>query len=252
MFNRIEIKTNAKNAIKHFYAWGLLASLIYLLLSGELGEFWSGFHGIRSIFNLNEYESQTFISEFSEIGGALQGHHGHYYVAPIGIVAMFLGGIFFILRFAIKLLYQIFVINVLEVGLYSFFLENRQRETNINEMIAPFQKKYLNVVKITFLKTLYLCLWTLLLVIPGIIKRYEYYFVPYLLAENPELTSNEAFQMSKTMTNGEKMNIFIFDLSFIGWLFLGSLLGGIGQVLVFPYIYAARSELYVCLKERKL
>ncbi len=246
MFDRIEIKTNAKKALKHFYAWGLLACFIYMLLSGDLGELWNGF---RSIFYVNGYEGQSLLSEVS---GTLLNSYHHHSIPSIGIRNMLFGSIFLIGGILIRVVYRFFIVNIVEVGLYSFFLKNREKETNLNEMLSPFQKEYINVVKIRFLQDLYIWLWSLLFIIPGIIKRYEYYFVPYLLAENPQLTEREAFQLSKTMTDGEKMNLFIFDLSFLGWLILGSFLGGIGQLLVQPYIYAARSEVYVCLKERKL
>ena len=64
---------------------------------------------------------------------------------------------------------------------------------------------------------LYTFLWSLLLLIPGIVKAYEYRMVPYLLADYPELSTEEAFRISREMMNGEKMNTFILDLSFIGW-----------------------------------
>lgn len=245
MFDRIEIKTNAKKALKHFYVWGLLACFIYMLLSGEIGELWSGF---RSIFYMNGDEGQSLLSTIS---GTLLESYRHHSIPSIGIRSIFFGSIFLI-GSVLGIIYRFFIVNVVEVGLYSFFLKNREKETNINDMVSPFQKEYLHIVKIRFLQNLYIWLWSLLFIIPGIIKRYEYYFIPYLLAENPQLTEQEAFHLSKTMTDGEKMNLFIFDLSFLGWLILGSFLGGIGQLFVQPYIYAGRSEVYVCLKERKL
>ena len=76
--------------------------------------------------------------------------------------------------------------------------------------------------------------------------------MPYLLAENTEFTAEQALSMSRKMTEGEKWKIFIFQLSFFGWFLLATILGGFGWILVMPYYEAAKSELYVCLKERKL
>ena len=245
MFNRIEIKNNAKTALKHFYLWGLLAVLIYSFLSGELSSMFGNFQDITSIFHEDSLEYQEDVFEFTQFAEG-------YYLSLAAIFAILVSGVFLLVRAALGILYRVFIVNVVEIGLYSFFLKNRHKETNLNEMLMPFQTNYKNVVKVTFLKNLYIWLWTLLLVIPGIIKYYEYYFVSYLLAEDPNLTIQEAIATSKKMTDGQKLDILIFDLSFLGWIILGSILGGVGQILVLPYIHASKSELYICLKERRL
>lgn len=74
-----------------------------------------------------------------------------------------------------------------------------------------------------FLMKLYTFLWSLLLIIPGIVKSYEYRMVPYLLADCPDLSTEDAFRISREMMDGEKMNAFILDLSFIGWKILSSI-----------------------------
>ena len=252
MFSRAELKNNAKLSLKHFYLWGLLACFIYAVLSGEFGDMWRGFSQIRY---LSYADSITHHSVRRLMMNGMQFYYpvaGNYYFNPIAIISVLISGIFVILRSIIGVLYQIFIVQVLEVGLYSFFLKNRYQETGINEMLAPFQKSYMNVVKVSFLRSLYTFLWSLLFLIPGIIKYYEYFFIPYLLVENPDLTTEQAIAMSRKMTNGEKWNIFVFQLSFLGWFLLATLLGGVGWVLVMPYYQAAKSELYVCLKERKL
>ena len=73
-----------------------------------------------------------------------------------------------------------------------------------------------------FLRDLFTALWSLLLVVPGIVKHYEYLMVPYIIAENPAMDYKEAFQISKQMMDGEKMEAFIMDLSFLGWYLLTS------------------------------
>ena len=81
----------------------------------------------------------------------------------------------------------------------------------------------MNVVLVMFLKNLFTSLWTLLFVIPGIVKHYEYLMIPYILAENPGMDRKEAFQISKRMMDGQKMETFILDLSFIGWILLSAI-----------------------------
>ena len=88
-----------------------------------------------------------------------------------------------------------------------------------------------------------------MLVVPGIIKHYEYRMIPYILAENPTMPREEAFQISRRMMMGQKMDVFVLDLSFIGWTLLG--ICTVGILLVFyvePYIYLTHAELYHALK----
>ena len=100
-----------------------------------------------------------------------------------------------------------------------------------------------------FLMDLKTLLWLFLFIVPGIIKAYEYSMIPYLLAENPNLSADEAFSLSKQMTTGQKADLFVLDLSFIGWIILGLICCGIGILFVLPYPEATRAEVYLNLKE---
>ena len=96
-----------------------------------------------------------------------------------------------------------------------------------------------------FLMNLYITLWSLLFLIPGIIKMYEYLMVPYILADNPGMDRKEAFAISKRMMTGEKWNAFILQLSFLGWIFLSMFTCGLlGIFYVSPYMEATMAELY--------
>ena len=79
---------------------------------------------------------------------------------------------------------------------------------------------------------------------------YEYRFVPYIMAEKPDLDHNRALNLSREMTAGQKLDIFILDLSFLGWFFLGALFFGIGILFVQPYYDAVNAELYQKVKAR--
>lgn len=145
-------------------------------------------------------------------------------------------------------LYGFFVGNPIECGKCRFFLQNTETNQSVSVLFSVFSKDYLNVVKVLFLRDIKIILWTLLFVIPGIIKSIEYSMIPYLLAEDPSMRAEEAFSKSKEMTSGQKWNIFVLSLSFIGWLILGSLLV-IGTLFVNPYVYATEAELYKTLKQ---
>ena len=143
----------------------------------------------------------------------------------------------------------------MEVGGDRFFIQNRDSAPTVGTIFDGFKSgNYLNIVKTMFLKDLYTFLWTLLLIIPGIVKSFEYLMVPYILAENPGMDSREAFALSKQMMDGEKANAFMLGLSFIGWYILTIITCGIAGVFyVYPYVYATYAEfLRPMMKEKAL
>lgn len=135
--------------------------------------------------------------------------------------------------------------NPLEVGTKRFFFKNLNQKAEVKEVAYAFDNSYKNVVKILFIRNLCIFGWSLLLIIPGIIKKYEYMMIPYLLAENPNLTKEQAFALSKQMMTGNKWKAFVLHLSFIGWDFLSSItLGIVGVFYVQPYRCLTFAALY--------
>lgn len=95
-----------------------------------------------------------------------------------------------------------------------------------------------------------MCLWTLLFIIPGLIKSYSYRMVPYILSDNEDMSATEAITKSREIMNGNKWRAFVLDLSFIGWVFLSCItLGLVGIFYVAPYISATEAELYEAIKD---
>ena len=115
-------------------------------------------------------------------------------------------------------------------------------------LFAPF-KQYARTVGAVLLVFVYTLLWTLLLVIPGIIKAYSYSMTFYILRENPEMTAGDAITASQKMMDGHKMDLFLLSLSFIGWAILASITFGIGYLWLIPYIYTASAAFYETLKK---
>ena len=97
---------------------------------------------------------------------------------------------------------------------------------------------------VALLTNIFTLLWTLLLIIPGIIKGYSYAMTYYIAQDNPELGADECINKSITLMNGHKMDLFLLDLSFIGWLLLGVLSCGIGLLWVIPYMQTSRAIFY--------
>ena len=102
--------------------------------------------------------------------------------------------------------------------------------------------------KVTFLVGLFTFFWSLLFVIPGIIKSFSYSMSTYILAENKGKPALECINESKVMTNGHKMDLFVLGLSFIGWEFLCAITFGIASIWVIPYMQATYANAYNALK----
>ncbi|MDR0893000.1 MAG: DUF975 family protein [Mediterranea sp.] len=121
------------------------------------------------------------------------------------------------------------------------------KEVDLGSLFDGF-KDYGRILGTVVLQFVYTVLWTLLLVIPGIIKGYSYSMTYYILKDNPELRNNAAIEKSMAMMNGNKMKLFLLDLSFIGWFFLSILTLGIGFLFLQPYVSVAHAAFYEDLK----
>ena len=232
MWSRIELKTNAKNILRQRYWIPFLVSLIAGLLSGDNS---GGGYGI----------SYSFSGSSGELFGSSNNISTEALLIFIG--AMFL---IFSVVFIFAIAFVVFLGNPIKVGAKRFYMENRERETSLVKMFSSFNKNYINVVKVMFMQGLFIFLWSLLFIIPGIIKSYEYRMVPYILSENPDLSWRRALEISREMTRNEKWNIFVLDLSFLGWILLGLLACCIGILFVQPYVDATNAELYQKMREK--
>lgn len=159
-------------------------------------------------------------------------------VVIILIIALIIG-------IVVGMAYSAFIFNPVLVGTNRFFFKSLKEKAEVKEVAFAFDNNYKNVAKILFIRDLKILLWTLLFIIPGIVKSYEYYMMPYLLAENPNLTKEETFRLSKQMMTGNKWNTFVLELSFIGWnLLSGITLGIVGIFYVEPYKNLTYAALY--------
>ena len=207
MWNRVELKQQAKENFKRTYGLSVVMALIAAIVSGA----------ISIVVNVNN-------------GGASTSS-------------------------LLDIVLKVFLFAPAFVGTRYYFIKNsRQQEGLFDDLFFAFRNgNYGNVVLTMFLKSLYIALWSLLLIIPGIVKSYSYFMVDYILAENPTIDNKRAFEISKATMNGEKMNAFVLDLSFILWYIGTALTAGIlGIVYVFPYIDATKANLYKVLREKAL
>lgn len=111
---------------------------------------------------------------------------------------------------------------------------------------------WLHVVWGMILSTIYIFLWTLLLIIPGLIKSYSYALTPYILVEHPEMSANEAIEESMRLMDGHKFDLFYLQLSFIGWAILSILSLGLGFFWLIPYQMTAQAAFYRDIKNEAM
>ena len=178
----------------------------------------------------------TVIALFCSTGQALP-----YIKANTGMT-LWLGGASFLL--------MVFVVNPLIVGYDNamrLFYE-RGKEDILNNMFKIATTNYLHKVLGMFLMDLKVLLWTLLLIIPGIIMTFAYAMTPYILEEHPEIGAWEASTRSREMMKGHKFDLFWLYLSFIGWAILGILTFGIGYLWLSPYVSCSEIGFYNDLK----
>ena len=145
---------------------------------------------------------------------------------------------------------SICVVMPLTVGMYSAFrgLLHGQTENFVHNAFGVSFNNWVHNVGGMLLTTVYVFLWTLCLIVPGIIKGISYGMTPFILAEKPELSAKEAIELSMKMMEGHKMEFFMLCLSFIGWCILGILTLCIGYLWLVPYMYTATAAFYEDVK----
>lgn len=219
MFNRKRLKTDAKAHVKYNYWKCVVAALILLIATGT---------------------GATTRLDFKDLGSL-----SSFSLSSAGIV-VFVG-------IALGLAIAVLLLNPLQIGGRRFFLKNAEdSKTGLDELGYGFKHNYWDNVGTILLRDVFIGLWTLLFVIPGIVKSYSYRMVPYIMADDPEVSAMETIDLSRKMMDGQKLNVFVMDLTFIGWKILGALTLGILDLLyVEPYFAQTNANLYLELKQAK-
>ena len=133
---------------------------------------------------------------------------------------------------------------VIEMGYCTFLLKQHDGGAyQFNDLFSMFDRFGTGFAQ-RFLRNLYISLWSLLLVIPGIVAALSYAMTPYILAENPDMTASEAISRSKEMMDGHKSDLFLLRLTFLGWDLLAALTLNIGYLWLNPYKHAAEAAFY--------
>ena len=150
----------------------------------------------------------------------------------------------------IGMLIRVFITNPIQIGETRIYLESMNyKKTQITRIVYPFRKgRYMSSVRAMLLVGIYQNLWNLT-IIGGIIKKYSYKMVPYIIAENPGIKASDAIKMSRDMMNGHKFETFELDVSFIGWYILEYITLGLAGIYVTPYYTATYTQLYKELRK---
>lgn len=156
----------------------------------------------------------------------------HIHMRPITLSISILGLIFLLLGGPVR------------QGLCRYLLDLFQRDhPRFSTLFSQFDR-YTDGLCLLLLQRLFIFLWSLLFLIPGIIAAYRYAMAPFIMAEDPECTASEAIRRSKEMMNGHKFDLFCLHLSFIGWALLCAFTFGIGYIFLNPYTNAADASFY--------
>ena len=136
-------------------------------------------------------------------------------------------------------------------GFYTMYLDHiRGEKVGLGNLFQGYSKEWFSKSLLTLLLMyVYILLWTLLLIIPGIIKALSYAMTPYVLKDNPNMKNNEAIEESMRLMSGHKAELFLLGLSFIGWALLSLLTLGIGFLWLIPYMQTAFAYFYEDLKK---
>jgi uncharacterized membrane protein len=134
---------------------------------------------------------------------------------------------------------------ILSVGIISTFIN----QISFSRFLESIEDHWLNALLGALWNFLWVFLWSLLFFIPGVVAAYRYSMMFFVLAENKKISAVKAMNISKILTNGHKADLFMMDLSFLGWMFLSCLTFGIGLIWLYPYKTMAKTYAYYDLKK---
>ena len=178
-----------------------------------------------------EYAGQTIFSTSNGINSEVQ--------------AFLVGSFIYVMAAAVVLAAAYFILgSIISVGYACFNLKLVDHLEGSFEDLFAYFSYWKTTAGAKFLRTIYVLLWSLLFVIPGIIASFSYAMTDYILAENPEMSASEAISRSKEMMEGNRFRLFCLEFSFIGWSILCAFTLGIGNLWLTPYRQAATAAFY--------
>lgn len=216
-----DLRQRARAALRGHWGVSIAVSLVYTILAGGNPSFsvtlntqntYSVYYG--DVLDLSNFLSRELLTILATI------------LVVMALLALVIGG-------CVQMGYAAYFTNLL-----------RGRRAVFGDLFSRFHRIWAGIC-MTILRSVFVWLWSLLLVIPGIIAIYRYAMMPFLMAEFPDLGALDAMRESKRLMQGNKWRLFCLELSFIGWAILCIFTLGIGLLWLMPYISAARAAFYL-------
>lgn len=281
-----EVKHNGRRSMKLNFAACLIVSLIMVLLvsgamsitetideyNGYIYDFGEGVDSeaiIRFADDIKTFENKfrdtTTIGDQSSEGVISGIYHSTKETGSTAggflliVDKLFLKGdisakVIMICGYIVALAFTLFVRNILRIGAARFFMENRLYEdTHISKLLHIYKvKRVWHCGWIMLVRMIFNSLW-LLTIVGGVIKFYSYRMIPYILAENPNISGKDAFRLSMGMMKGNKFRTFMLDVTFVPWWILSVITFGLVQYLYLePYMRSAYAELYMTIRKEAI
>lgn len=166
----------------------------------------------------------------------------------VGAVTSVLSGVFTAINLAWAASIVTIIINgPLNFGSNKYFLFsacNQIGKGDLKVLFDGFKTKPVDNVVMGILTSLFIALWSILLIIPGIVKACGYAIAFYIKVDCPQYKPMEVMKLSESIMKGHKMRYFMLQLSFIGWYLVGILTFGIGFLWIMPYVQSTNAEFY--------
>ncbi len=231
-----DFKFDSKNALSGRWGLALITGLVASLLGGTAYSIGGGTSFSFDFSGFSDSGSTTLptdppVSDFTEALPEIL----TIFLIVFGVimaVSIAVGLVFFVLGSIVEVGYARFNLTLVDYGEPAF--------RNLFDYFPHWKR----VLLANFLRQLFISLWSLLFIVPGIIATYNYALVPYLMAESPDMNSKEAINMSKQLMYGNRWRLFCLHFSFIGWDLLNILTFGIGSLWLTPYKSAAFASFY--------
>lgn len=243
MYYAKDYRAMARRSLKGHWPLSILVTFIALILGGLDG---------TSMVELNLEAGNTYLTLFGfnigqnmganpadMIGGVASGMFAPGFSSLFG----FMGGIVSIYAIVI------FIIGgAIVLGVRTYFIKlNYEMNPEVSDLFSHM-RIFLKALGLQIMMLIFIFLWSLLFIIPGIVAFYRYSMATYIMAENPEIGVFEAISASKAMMAGRKWRLFCLEFSFIGWHILCAFTFGLGYLLLHPYIESARAHFYLTIK----
>lgn len=214
------IRARARESLAGSWGIAIAVALVAFFLGGMMigSQF---FPEIRSEWDISHLDSWEDLKSLAPDRTAYRVGN----INTIGLVGFILGG-------------------VIQLGYAQFLLKQYDgRPTEFSDLFSQFHRFGQGFAQ-KFLRGLYCFLWGLLLIIPGIVKAYSYAMTPFIMADHPEMSAQDAISASMELMDGHKGELFWLRLTFLGWDLLAALTLNIGHLVLNPYKNAAEAAFY--------